>query len=152
LGALTTQLGVRVEAMDRTVAKTGRHSDVRAYPTVNFGYNLDEFDSLRGGYSRRVQRPRPNLLHPFRIQTGDLSFYEGDADLAPQETHSFERGYQHRKGQTAQLATLYWRMADNEFTSVRIDLGSGATLTRTANLGSSRSGGLELVANGRLAP
>jgi hypothetical protein len=50
------------------------------------------------------------------------------------------------------LATLYFRDRSKEATDVVTDLGGGAFLTRRENLGKSRNGGLELVANGRFSP
>jgi outer membrane receptor protein involved in Fe transport len=151
LGKFTPQLGLRFETTDLTIPIAGERSYSHTYPTLNFGYKLSDTSSLRGGYSRRVQRPGPNQLNPFRTQPGGdaLIFNEGNPDLQPQETDSLELGYQYRKAQTSYLATLYWRVAHDEFTAVTRDIGGGISIQRPENLGSSRSGGVELVANGR---
>jgi outer membrane receptor protein involved in Fe transport len=151
IGAFSAQYGLRVELTDLKIGPTVERDYARAYPTLNFGYKFDDNNSLRGGYSRRVQRPAPQQLNPFRTQYSNLFFSEGNPNLGPQETDSFEVGYQFKQGQTSYLATLYWRVANNEFTFVTRDLGGGVSLTTTENLGRSRSGGLEFVANGRLS-
>ncbi|HQR88207.1 MAG TPA: outer membrane beta-barrel protein, partial [Caulobacter sp.] len=50
------------------------------------------------------------------------------------------------------LATAYFRQSSKAVTSVTRDIGGGVLLTTRENLGESRNGGLELVANGRLTP
>lgn len=152
LGKFTPQLGLRYESTDLTIPNAGERNYKRAYPTLNFGYKFDDSNTLRGGYSRRVQRPSPTQLNPYRTQPNadPLVFQEGNPDLQPQETESYELGYQYRQGQTSYLATFYYRVANDEFTPVTRDIGGGVSVTRPENLGSSRSGGVELVANGRL--
>lgn len=149
-GPLSAQVGLRVEAVEMTIAKMIQRDYTHAYPSLNFGYKLDDANSLRGGYSLRVQRPPPQSLNPFRTQGGELGANEGNPDLRPQETDSYELGYQYRKAQTSYLATLYYRVTSDEFTFVARDLGGGLTVYRPENLGSSRNAGIELVTNGRL--
>ncbi|WP_448321859.1 outer membrane beta-barrel protein, partial [Streptomyces sp. CO7] len=58
----------------------------------------------------------------------------------------------YRKSGQTYLATLYYRESSKGVTDVVTPIGGGAFLTTRENLNKSRSGGLELVANGRLTP
>jgi outer membrane receptor protein involved in Fe transport len=122
----------------------------RAYPSMHLGYKLTDSQQLTFSYSHRIQRPSPNDLNPFRIFIDAFNFRQGNPRLEPSETHSWELAYQYRANQTFYLATLYYRQRFNEVTDVVQDLGGGVFLTTRQNLGESRNGGLELVANSKV--
>ena len=155
--ALSAQFGLRLEQanIDLDQVTTGIRSSndyFRAYPTMHLAYTIGEGESLRASYSRRIQRPGPQELNPFLTYQDNLNYRSGNPDLLPQETDSFEVMWQKRVQQTFYQATLYHRDTQDAFTPVTTDLGNGVFLTRPENLGSSRSTGIELVANGALHP
>jgi len=156
-GDFTVQGGLRAEEVqidvnDVTHGATGQNDYFRLYPTLHMGYTLSQSQTLSANYSRRVQRPGAQDLHPYRVYVDPFNYRQGDPGLKPQVTDSYELGWQFRKGQTYYLATAYFRDTRDSVTDVVSDLGGGVFLTQRANLGKSRSGGLELVANGRLTP
>jgi outer membrane receptor protein involved in Fe transport len=150
-------VGLRLEqtAMD-LIQVTGGITDTndyfRAYPTLHLGYQISESQQVKASYSKRVQRPGPQQLNPFRFYQDPLNVRSGNAQLEPQETDSFELTWLYRSGPTFYQATAYYRDTSEAFTDVVIDIGGGVFLTRPENLGSSRLAGVELVANGRLHP
>jgi outer membrane receptor protein involved in Fe transport len=157
VGDLTLLGGLRLEEVlidtnQLTTATQDSRDEFSAYPTLHLAYKLSDEQQLTASYSHRVQRPQPQDLNPFRIYQGPLSFREGNPRLDPQETHSLEAGYQYRKNGTFYLATLYYRQTYNGAVDVVRDIGGGILLYRRENLGESRAGGLELVANGKLNP
>jgi len=154
---LSAQFGLRVEQTDREVrqltsGQTFNWDDLALYPTLHLSYQLSDQQSLRGSYSRRIQRPQPSQLNPYLVRNSATSFSEGNPYLRPQETDSFEVMWQKRVQQTFYQATLFYRDASGAFTSVTSELEPGVFLNRPENLGDSRSTGLELVANGSLHP
>ena len=154
---LSAQFGLRLEQanidLDQVTTNIQSSNDYfRAYPTMHVSYAIGEGESLRGSYSRRIQRPGPQDLNPFLTYQDNLNYRSGNPDLLPQETDSFEVMWQKRVQQTFYQATLYYRDTTDAFTQVTSDLGGGVFLTRPENLGSSRVTGLELVANGALHP
>jgi outer membrane receptor protein involved in Fe transport len=156
-GDFSVQGGLRAEQVqinvdDVTNRVTGANDYFKVYPTLHMGYTLSQSQTLSANFSRRVQRPGAQDLHPYRVYIDPYNYRQGNPDLKPQITDSFELGWQMRKGQTYYLATAYFRDTKDSVTDVVSDLGGGAFLTSRANLGKSRSGGLELVANGRLTP
>ncbi|WP_184722518.1 outer membrane beta-barrel family protein [Caulobacter sp.] len=156
-GDFSVQGGLRAEQVqikvdDVTNRVTGANDYFKIYPTLHMGYKLSQDQTLSANFSRRVQRPGAQDLHPYRVYLDPFNYRQGNPDLQPQITDSFELGWQMRKGQTYYLATAYFRDTKDSVTDVVSDLGGGVFLTSRANLGKSRSGGLELVANGRLTP
>ncbi|SFS37430.1 outer membrane beta-barrel family protein [Brevundimonas viscosa] len=154
---LSAQFGLRLEQanidLDQVTTNIQSSNDYfRAYPTLHLSYTLSEGQTLRGSYSRRIQRPGPQELNPFLTYQDNLNYRSGNPDLLPQETDSFELSWQKRVQQTFYQATLYHRDTRDAFTQVTTDIGGGVFLTRPENLGSSRSSGIELVANGALHP
>ncbi len=155
MGRVTALAGLRAEAVsiDLDQVTQGIRDDQdyqRLYPSLHLSYDLAEGRKLTASYSHRVQRPSPQDLNPYRQVVDPLNLRAGNPQLEPQDTHSYELGYEHRKGATMLLATLYWRQTEHGFTEVVQPLPDGTFLTTRENLGESRAGGLELVANGRL--
>ncbi|MDP3802201.1 TonB-dependent receptor domain-containing protein [Brevundimonas sp.] len=154
---LSAQFGLRLEQanidLDQVTTNIQSSNDYfRAYPTMHLSYTIGEGETLRGSYSRRIQRPGPQDLNPFLTYQDNLNYRSGNPDLLPQETDSLELSWQKRVQQTFYQATLYYRDTQDAFTPVTSDIGGGVFLTRPENLGSSTSTGLELVANGALHP
>lgn len=154
---LSAQFGLRLEQanidLDQVTTNIQSSNDYfRAYPTMHVSYTIGEGETLRGSYSRRIQRPGPQELNPFLTYQDSFNYRSGNPDLLPQETDSFELSWQKRVQQTFYQATLYYRDTRDAFTQVTTDLGGGVFLTRPENLGSSTSTGIELVANGALHP
>lgn len=152
---LSAQFGLRLEQAEMeldqiTTGTTSTNDYARAYPTFHMSYQLTDTQTLRGSYSRRVQRPAPNDLNPFLTYQDPLNYRAGNPNLEPQETDSFEFSWQRRVQQTFYGATLYYRDTQNAFTPVITDIGNGVLLTRPENLGARTATGVELVANGRL--
>ncbi|RZJ98135.1 MAG: TonB-dependent receptor [Brevundimonas sp.] len=152
---LSAQFGLRLEQADLDLDQvtTGIQSTndyFRAYPTLHLSYQLTDDQTLRGSYSRRVQRPQPADLNPFLSYQDPLNYRSGNPDLEPQETDSYEVMWQRRVDQSFYQATLYYRDTSKAFTPVVTDLGNGVFLTRSENLGARTATGIELVSNGRL--
>lgn len=124
--------------------------DFKAYPSLHLAYRVSQDQQLTLSYSKRVQRPNPQDLNPFRVERDPLNFQAGNPNLQPQITNSFEAAYQYKSGQTFYLGTLYYRQNEHGVTDVATDLGAGVLLNTKENLSQSKAAGLELVANGHI--
>ncbi|MFI4964855.1 MAG: TonB-dependent receptor domain-containing protein [Caulobacterales bacterium] len=154
-GDWTVLGGLRIEDVQLdldqvTGAATHAAHSFTAYPSLHLGYRISEDQQLTASYSRRIQRPSPADLNPFRIEQDTVNFRAGNPNLQPEQTDSFEAGYQYRTGGSFYLATAYYRQSRHDVTDVVTDLGNGVLLDTKENLSSSRHAGLELVANGHL--
>jgi outer membrane receptor protein involved in Fe transport len=154
-GALKTQFGLRAEAANLDLDSAGsgffrKESDLHLFPSAHAEYALGDKDLLRASVSTRIQRPEAADLDPFRHFGDPFHFDAGNPNLKPQETESFEFGFEHRKGASLDLATLYYRHSSKGVTDLATDLGGGVLLTTRENLVGSDSFGAELVVNGRI--
>jgi outer membrane receptor protein involved in Fe transport len=154
LGDLTVLAGLRLEDVRIDLDQvTQGQKDVnaysRAYPSLHLSWPLSDDQKLTASYSQRVQRPQPEDFNAFRFLLDPLNYRAGNPHLQPQQTQSFELGYEYRKAPVMLLATAYYRQNDHVVTDVVRDLGGGVFLTTRENVSNTRSGGLELVANGR---
>ncbi len=154
-GDFTVLGGLRLEdvALDLnqvTSAIVHDSNAFNAYPTLHLGYRVSDNQQLTLSYSRRISRPNPADLNPFVIEQDAFNFRVGNPILKPQQTDSFEAGYQYKAGGTFYLATAYYRQSNHDETDVVTDLGNGVLLDTKENLSSSKHAGIELVANGHL--
>jgi outer membrane receptor protein involved in Fe transport len=152
---LTVLAGLRLEdtqirLRDPTTGFRGTNDFTRFYPSLHLAWKVDDGQEVRASYSERIARPGAADYNPFRLYRDPFNFQAGNPGLKPQVTHSFELGYQFRKGFSYYLATLYYRENDRGVTDVITDLGGGVFLTTKENLTRSKNGGLELTAAGRV--
>lgn len=151
-GDLTVLAGLRYETSTDeinllTTGLRNSHDYEGLYPSLHLDYQLSDTSRLKGSYSLRIRRPSAWELDPWRTYIDAFNYREGNPDLEPSETGSWEVSYEYRKGRTYYLATGFWRQTENGVTDIQVDLGGGVLLNTKANLAESRSGGLEFVAN-----
>ena len=133
-----------------TARLLGSNDYNRFYPSLHTSYDLTTTQQLQLNYSHRVRRPEGDDLNPYPEYQDPFNLRAGNPKLVPEDIHSIEAGWQHRKADTAYLATVYYRYRYHGMTSVTRYVDSVTLLTTKENLGSSRSGGVELGANTRL--
>ena len=63
---------------------------VNLFPSAGISRQLDPKNSIRLGYSYRVDRPRYQDLNPFEFRLDELTFQKGNPFLRPQYTHNVE--------------------------------------------------------------
>lgn len=154
IGDLNVQAGLRVENTDLDIDERSsprfKPSYLRAYPSLHLAYKLDDARKVTASYSRRVQRPPPFLLNPFVVYADPTIFQQGNPRLKPQDTDALEAAFEWRRNGATYLATAYYRSNTGEFSPIVRAAGIGTYLVTFDNLGSSKTSGLELVANGKL--
>lgn len=148
LGGLRLE-DARLNLDQLTSGQTNRQAYTKLYPSLHLAERIGDNQQLTLSYSERIQRPGPADLNAFRFASV-VNAREGNPDLKPQVTHSFEAGWQLKAGGTFYLATLYYRLNTRGVTDVFSDIGNGVLLQSKANLSQSRNAGLELVANGHI--
>jgi outer membrane receptor protein involved in Fe transport len=149
-GLRAEQVEIRTDQV--TSARKDDNSYFHVYPSLHLSYTLTQTQTLTANYSKRVQRPQSQDLNPYPVYIDPNNYRAGNPDLKPQITDSYELGWQYRKGPASYLATAYYRESRDGVADVVQDQGGGVFLTTRENLAKSRSGGLELVANGKLTP
>ena len=157
IGKLTILGGLRYETsrinIDDITSNAIDHNDQwRLYPTVHLAWSFNDDNQIVVSYSQRVTRPQPQQFDPFQVIRSPLNISEGNPDLKPQETQSYEAGYRYRNGTTNFIATLFYKDNAGAVTTVQDSLGNGVLLSTLENLDRSKSAGLELIASRHLTP
>lgn len=117
----------------------------RVYPSLHLSYKLTDIHEFQLNYSHRIRRPEDEELNPFPEYQDLQNIRAGNPFLMPEDTHSFELGYQYKKDVTTIISTLYYRNSYNLVTSIIKDLGNNVFKTTLENLSNSQAAGLELI-------
>ncbi|MCX6950584.1 MAG: TonB-dependent receptor [Verrucomicrobia bacterium] len=154
-GAFGLLAGLRFEhaAIDTnqvTARLLGSNDYNRLYPSLHLSQDLTATQQLQLNYSHRVHRPEGDDLNPYPEYQDPFNLRAGNPRLVPEDIHSVEAGWQHKKDDTTYLATVYHRYRYHGMTEVARYISPTTLLTTKENLGTSRATGLELGANTRL--
>jgi outer membrane receptor protein involved in Fe transport len=120
------------------------------YPSLHLARILSETSTLNLAYSRRVWRPWADALNPFVDRQVTHNLRAGNPDLVPQDTRSFELGYNVDSPTLQYAVTAYLRRERDAVTDVTRLVSDDVLLTTRANLPRSQTEGLEFNANGHL--
>ncbi|MDX1428991.1 MAG: TonB-dependent receptor, partial [Rhodothermales bacterium] len=97
-GALGVQFGARLERASTTftLINTSESFDndyVSLFPSAFFTYKLNQANTLKASYSRRINRPRTWFLNPFPSFDDPLNVRIGNPYLQPEYVDAIEAGY-----------------------------------------------------------
>lgn len=81
------------------------------FPTLNLSYEFNEMENITLGYSRRIRRPRGWALNPFQSLTSLTFFRQGNPDLDPSYSNSFDFGYLKRWDNFTFNGSVYYTKA-----------------------------------------
>lgn len=136
LSDITTEL---VESYDKNNRK---YLDL--FPSAFISYKLNENNTLQVSYSRRINRPGFRELMPYNDFGDSRILSEGNPDLNPEYTNSYETGYKLDLEKFNFLSTVYYRYRTGviqRFSSVD---SVGITHVKPINLSTQNAYGLEL--------
>ena len=153
----TVMGGMRAEALsldtDAITSHTTSQIDyTKLSPSAFATYELNDSTKLRFSYSHRLRRPQPQDLNPFVTYRDPQNVSAGNPDLEPEETDSFEAGYEKSAGKINYQIRGYYRKTNNSITDYSFyDPADPLVLVTTKrNFGDSQSGGLEGNFDGKL--
>jgi outer membrane receptor protein involved in Fe transport len=154
-GSFSVQAGLRLEdafintqLIDSTTTKY-KQDYFRVYPSVFLTEKLSENQTLQLSYSRRVTRPTSRQLSPFLNESNRLNYSEGNPDLLPEDTHSFELSYINYWKSITLTSSLYYRLTYDNIQQITVPLtptNKDTTLTEYQNVKSASNAGYELIA------
>lgn len=89
------QLGLRLEntktsGFSETLNQETENNYLKLFPTFYASYKKNENNSFSLNYGKRINRPRFDLLNPFRIYISSNSYSEGNPFLRPSFSDNFE--------------------------------------------------------------
>ena len=110
--------GLRMENTDRRISLLQTNEDynkkyTELFPTINFGLEFSDNESLTLGYSRRLRRPGHWFLNPFESRTSQTFVRKGNVNLDPTYTNSFDLGYLKRWEKLTLNSSVYYKHAIN---------------------------------------
>ena len=103
------------------------------FPTVNLSFEIDQKESITLGYAKRIRRPRGFFLNPFPSRNSITNFFQGNPDLDPASTGSFDLGYLKRFKKFTLNGSIYYQSTTNNFQFVNEDTGETVILSGDPN-------------------
>ncbi|MEQ9229527.1 MAG: TonB-dependent receptor, partial [Cyclobacteriaceae bacterium] len=145
---ISWQLGSRFEQTDlRTLLEqTDDRNDQKYFsffPSANFTYAFTDITSVQLSYSRRISRPSYRSLNPFTSYSDPLNIYQGNPELRPQFTDSYEIGILQNKEKSSIYYGIYYRHTDDVVQRIQTE-EDGITTRLPKNLAVQNDIGLEL--------
>ena len=78
------------------------------FPTVNINYEMSDSQSFTIGYNRRIRRPRGFMLNPFPSRSSITNVFQGNPDLNPTFSSTFEIGYLNKLDKLTISSSIYY--------------------------------------------
>lgn len=146
---ISIQAGLRGEYSDITTELTeSNEKNHREYfnlfPSVNVGYEINKNRTLQLSYSKRINRPGFRELLPFSNFSDSRNFFQGNPDLQPEYTHSFETGYLVNWQSGSVLSSAYYRYRVGDIQRITEIADDGTTRVFPVNVGSTNAYGVEV--------
>ncbi|MDI7775099.1 outer membrane beta-barrel family protein [Asticcacaulis sp. EMRT-3] len=153
----TVMGGVRAEALDLTTHRIDAGVDshiayTKLSPSFFATYDLSDAGKIRFSYSHRLQRPQPQDLNPYTVYVDAQNVTQGNPNLRPQETDSYELGYEYTGKKINYQLRGYYQNNTDSITDYSYFLSDGVLLTTKRNFGTGQSSGLEFNLQGKLTP
>lgn len=137
---ISVQLGVRAEntkykGNSTTLNLVNDSSYFNLFPSAFATYKLNDNNTFNASYSRRIDRPSYQALNPFISYIDPFTQFEGNPNLKPSFTQSFEVKHSYRN---FLYSTLSYSYTKAQTTNVILqDKNTGAVRNITANVGNS---------------
>ncbi len=95
------------------------------FPTVNLIYELDEEgkESVTLGYNRRINRPGGRYVNPFPSRSSRTNIFQGNPDLDPAFSNTFDLGYLKRWEKLTLTSSVYYQKETGSFERVQESTG-----------------------------
>ncbi|MBT8401486.1 MAG: outer membrane beta-barrel family protein [Rhodothermia bacterium] len=149
-GPLGVQLGARLERASTTftLLNTNESFDnnyVSLFPSAFFTFKLNEANTLKASYSRRINRPRTWFLNPFPSFDDPLNIRIGNPYLQPEYVDALEAGYVRFMSWGSLTLTPYYRRTTDVIRRYQEIREDGVTVRTVENFDTSDSFGLEMI-------
>ncbi|MEX0313367.1 MAG: TonB-dependent receptor [Allomuricauda sp.] len=139
--------GVRLEQTNLTtfLINTGEDNSQdynNLFPSLHTSYKFSEKVSLQAGYSKRIYRPRMWDLNPFFNIRNNFSIRQGNPELLPEFTDSYEITSIFFIGKTALNLGIYHRYTTDVIERVST-FENNVNTSRPENIGTNKTTGIE---------
>ncbi len=143
--------GIRMEYSDISTelvetAEINNRDYNNFFPSAAIAYRFDEMNQLQVSYSRRITRPRFRSLLPFVTYSNTRLIWQGNPNLDPELTDSYEIGFLRYFKKGSLLSSIYYRYGTNVIRRINV-VEEGIGNIFPVNLGFDNSFGLEFNVN-----
>ncbi|HDZ14439.1 MAG TPA: TonB-dependent receptor, partial [Pricia sp.] len=99
------------------------------FPTVNLIYEFDEEgrENMSLGYNRRINRPGGWFINPFPSRSSRTNIFQGNPDLNPAFSNTFDLGYLKRWDKLTLTSSVYYQQETDAFERVQESTGQVTT-------------------------
>ena len=141
------KVGLRLENTDLntllvTTSQDNNQNYTNLFPSAHTSYKITETLSMQAGYSRRIYRPRLWDLNPFFNIRNNFNIRQGNPELLPEFTDSYEVNSILILGKTSMNFGVYHRYTTDVIERIST-AEDNVTITRPENIGTNRATGLE---------
>ncbi|MCV2487045.1 TonB-dependent receptor [Flavobacterium sp. SH_e] len=96
------QMGLRLEntqtnGFSETLNQETINNYLKLFPTLYASYKKNENNTFSLNYGKRINRPRFDLLNPFRVYINSNSYSEGNPFLKPSFSDNFELAHSYKE-------------------------------------------------------
>ncbi|MBJ2124421.1 TonB-dependent receptor domain-containing protein [Flavobacterium sp. IB48] len=151
---IEAEIGLRLEYVklnydvnpDHPTYKSNGYNYTEPFPSVRFGYKINEQNKITAFYNRRVDRPNEVDIRIFPKYDDAEIIKVGNPALKPQFTSAFELGYKKSIEKGSLIASLYYRIINGTITRIATTV-PGSTLIYNVfqNADKSTSAGIEAI-------
>lgn len=151
---IEAEIGLRLEYVklnydvnpDHPTYKSNGYNYTEPFPSVRFGYKINEQNKITAFYNRRVDRPNEVDIRIFPKYDDAEIIKVGNPALRPQFTSAFELGYKKSIEKGSLIASLYYRIINGTITRIATTV-PGSTLIYNVfqNADKSTSAGIEAI-------
>lgn len=143
------QLGLRTEftkidISDKNNTFNNTKNYTKLFPTAHFTYAFSDKTNMQLSYSRRINRPSFWHLNPFGGLAQINTIREGNPDMDPSLTNSFELGFLTRLGKLRINPSIYFQNTDDPFQFITERNAEDVLVTKPINIDSENRIGVEV--------
>lgn len=108
-----------------------RKTYANLFPTLNLAYELSEDENITIGINRRIRRPRSRYINPFPSRSSATNLFQGNPDLDPSFSTTYDVGYFKKFGEIDLNTSLYFQNATDVFVFITEETGETAIVGST---------------------
>ncbi|MGF1555411.1 TonB-dependent receptor domain-containing protein [Paucihalobacter sp.] len=108
-----------------------RKTYANLFPTLNLAYELSEDENITIGINRRIRRPRSRFINPFPSRSSATNLFQGNPDLDPSFSTTYDVGYFKKFGKLDLNTSLYFQNATDVFVFITEETGETAIVGST---------------------
>jgi len=146
--------GIRAEQVSNneetnTQSTKFKNSYLKLFPTASLSYNLNQKESIKLSYGKRINRPGLGQLNPFVDITDILSPHSGNPNLKPEIIDAYEIAFNNGTAKLNFTTSIFYRHSINAIRSFYTQQQNGAILNMPMNIGSADNYGIESMIIGK---